>query len=285
MNAPSTLKSSTISRVASGVAGRLVAAICLAALGPVSASAQTAAFKRLPDGKPDLQGYWQTQNGFTAFDVEEHKEPSFGVPAGKGVIVDPPDGKVPYQPWALEKKKDILEHHLFDDPQAHCFLSGVPRQMYTPFGFQILQPPGYVVLLYEAFHSFRIIPLSSGPLDSRPHAASEIRMFEGDSRGHWEGDTLVVDVTNQNDKTWFDMAGNFHSADIHVVERYVPVDANTFRYSATIEDPKVYTRPWTMSFLVGRNRSATFEQLEFACVEGEMDLQHYVTDTGAPPKK
>jgi hypothetical protein len=236
--------------------------------------------KRLPDGKPDLQGYWQTQNGFTAFDVEERKVPEFGIPAGKGVVVDPADGKIPYQPWALDKKKDILEHHLFDDPQAHCFLSGVPRQMYTPFGFQVLQPPGFVVLLYEAFHSFRIIPL-----DPSPHASGAIRMFEGDSRGHWEGDTLVVDVTNQNDKTWFDMAGNFHSEAIHVVERYAPVDANTFRYSATIEDPKVYTKPWTMSFLVARNRAPTYEQMEFACVEGEMDLQHYVTDTGAPPKK
>jgi len=157
--------------------------------------------------------------------------------------------------------------------------------MYTPFGFQILQPPGYVVLLYEAFHSFRIIPLSSGPLDSRPHASGAIRMFEGDSRGHWENDTLVVDVTNQNDKTWFDMAGNFHSEAIHVVERYAPVDANTFRYSATVEDPKVYTRPWTISFLVGRNRAPAYQQLEFACVEGEMDLAHYVTDTGAPKKQ
>jgi hypothetical protein len=259
----------------------VAAAILLTALLPAAANAQAAgAFKRLPDGKPDLQGYWETRNGFSAWDLEEHKTASFGIPAGKGVIVDPPDGKVPYQPWALEKKKDIVEHHMFDDPQAHCYLSGVPRQMYTPFGFQILQPPGYVVLLYEAFHSFRIIPL--GPM---PHASDAIRMFEGDSRGHWEGDTLVVDVTNQNEKTWFDMAGNFHSDAIHVVERYAPVDANTFRYSATIEDPKVYTRPWTISFLVGRNRAPNFEQLEFACVEGEMDLEHYVTDTGAPSKK
>jgi hypothetical protein len=262
-------------------ASSVAVGILLTALFPAGANAQAAqAFKRLPDGKPDLQGYWETRNGFSAWDLEEHKTPSFGVPAGKGVIVDPPDGKVPYQPWALEKKKDIVEHHMFDDPQAHCYLSGVPRQMYTPFGFQILQPPGYVVLLYEAFHSFRIIPL-----EPMPHASDAIRMFEGDSRGHWEGDTLVVDVTNQNEKTWFDMAGNFHSDAIHVVERYAPVDVNTFRYSATIEDPKVYTRPWTISFLVGRNRAPNYEQLEFACVEGEMDLEHYVTDSGAPSKK
>jgi len=270
---------------------QITAALALAAFIPCPAAAQAVSsarnapqpagpFKRLPDGRPDLQGYWQTQNGFTAFDVEEHKAAEFGIPAGKGVVVDPADGKIPYQPWALDKKKDILEHHLFDDPQAHCFLSGVPRQMYTPFGFQILQPAGYVVLLYEAFHSFRIIPL-----DSRPHASTAIRMFEGDSRGHWEGDTLVVDVSNQNDKTWFDMAGNFHSDAVHVVERYTPMDANTFQYSATIDDANVYTRPWTMSFLVGRNRAANFEQMEFACVEGEQDLEHYVTETGAPKKQ
>ena len=261
----------------------LAMSLVLIAPGRMAAQARPAEpagpFQRLSDGKPNLQGYWQTRNGFTAFDVEEHKEPEFGIPAGKGVVTDPADGKVPYQPWALEKRKDILEHHLFDDPQAHCFLSGVPRQMYTPFGFQILQPPGYVVILYEAFHSFRIVPL-----DGRPHASDSIRMFEGDSRGHWEGDTLVIDVTNQNDKTWFDMAGNFHSDAIHVVEHYIPVDASTFRYEAIIEDPKVYSRPWTMSFLVGRTRTPNFEQMEFACVEGEQDLQHYVTDTGAPKK-
>ena len=277
-----------------------IASLALAAAGlwfaPASATGQgrggrrgaavkAGPFTRLPDGKPNMQGYWESRNFFTAWDLETHDKAEFGVPAGRGVVVDPPDGKIPYQPWALAKRQDVIEHHMFDDPQAHCWLSGVPRQMYTPFGFQILQPPGYVVLLYEAFHSFRIIPLSLGPLDPKPHASSEIRMFEGDSRGHWEGDTLVVDVTNQNDKTWFDMAGNFHSDAIHVVERYTPVDANTFRYQAVIEDPKVYTKPWTISFLVGRNREPNFEQLEFACDEGEADLQHYVTDTGAPPKK
>jgi hypothetical protein len=101
-----------------------------------------------PDGgKPDMQGYWETANFFSAFDLETHEKEQYGIPAGRGVVVDPPDGKIPYQPWAMEKKKDLMDHHLFEDPQAHCYLSGVPRQMYTPFGFQILQPAGYVVLL------------------------------------------------------------------------------------------------------------------------------------------
>ena len=106
-------------------------------------------------------------------------------------------------------------------------------------------------------------------------------MYEGDSRGHWEGDTLVVDVTNQNDKTWFDMAGNFHSDQIHVVERFTPVDADTITYRATITDPKVYTRPWTIEFPINRNKRAGYELMEFACVEGEQDLQHYTAGEGA----
>jgi len=236
-------------------------------------------FTRLPDGKPDMQGYWATRNFFTAFDLETHERAEFGVPAGKGVIVDPPDGKIPYQPWAVAKKKDLVEHHMFEDPQAHCFLSGVPRQMYTPFGFQILQPPGSVVLLYEAFHSYRIIPL-----DGRPHISEPIRLFEGDSRGHWEGDTLVVDVTNQNDATWFDMAGNFHSDALHVRERFSPVDANTINYEATIEDTKVFTRPFKIAFALGRNTEADYQQMEYACVEGEKDLQHYTETEGAKKK-
>jgi len=237
-------------------------------------------FTRLPDGKPNMQGYWETRVFFTAFDLEAHPKAEFGIPAGPGVVVDPPNGKIPYQPWALEKKKDIVAHHMFDDPQAHCWLSGVPRQMYTPFGFQILQPPGNVLLLYEAFHSYRIIPLNG-----RPHPADAIRMFEGDSRGHWEGDTLVVDVTNQNEKTWFDMTGNFHSDALHVIEHYTMVDANTIRYEATLEDPKVFTQPWKIAFDLGRNLQADYEQLEYACVEGEQDLQHYTESEGAKKNK
>lgn len=232
-------------------------------------------FTRLSDGKPDMQGFWATRNFFTAFDLEEHKEASFEVPAGKGVVIDPPDGKIPYQPWAAAKKKDLVEHHLFEDPQAHCFLSGVPRQMYTPFGFQILQPEGSVVLFFEAFHAYRIILL-----DGKSHPGSSIKLFQGDSRGHWEGDTLVVDVINLNDRTWFDMEGNFHSDAMHVVERFTPVDADTINYEATIDDPKVFLAPWKIAFELGRNPDPNYENLEYACVEGEQDLQHYTDKDG-----
>ena len=232
-------------------------------------------FKRLAGGHPDMQGYWETDNFATAFDLETRDKAEYGIPAGKGVIVDPADGKIPYQPWALARKKELAEHEMYSDPQAHCDLSGVPRQMYTPFGFQILQPKNNVLLLYEAFHSYRIIPL-----DGRPHIPDQIRLFEGDSRGRWEGDTLVVDVTNQNPSTWFDMAGNFHSDALHVVERYTMLNLNTISYRATLEDTKVYTRPFTIAFNLVRNRDSNYEQLEFACVEGEQDLQHYTASEG-----
>ena len=260
-------------------------------LAPVSAFAQgqgrgprrqepAKPFTRLPDGKPDMQGYWETAVFFSAFDLETHEKAEFEIPAGKGVVVDPPDGKIPYQPWALEKKKDLSAHHLFEDPQAHCYLSGVPRQMYTPFGFQILQPPGNVLLLYEAFHSYRIIPL-----DGRPHIPDAIRLFEGDSRGHWEGDTLVVDVTNQNPGTWFDMAANFHSDALHVVERFTMKDSRTILYEATIDDTKVLTRPFRIAFNLNRSHASDYEQMEYACVEGEKDLQHYTESEGGKNKK
>jgi len=237
-------------------------------------------FTRLPDGKPDMQGYWETAVFFSAFDLETHEKAEFEIPAGKGVVVDPANGKIPYQPWALEKKKDLSAHHLFEDPQAHCYLSGVPRQMYTPFGFQILQPPGNVVLLYEAFHSYRIIPL-----DGRPHIPDAIRLFEGDARGHWEGDTLVVDVTNQNPGTWFDMAANFHSDALHVVERFTMKDSRTILYEATLDDAKVFTQPWKIAFNLNRSHASDYEQMEYACVEGEKDLQHYTETEGGKSKK
>ncbi len=229
------------------------------------------------NGHPDFEGVWQVvgSGGGAAFDVEDHLKNVYGIPPGKGVVIDPPDGKIPYLPEADARRNDLVAHHLFDDPQAHCVLSGVPRQIYAPFGFTILQPAGYTVIMFEAFHAYRIIPM-----DGRPHLPADIKQYEGDSRGRWEGDTLVVDVTNQNDKTWFDMAGNFHSDAIHVVERFSPVDANTIGYEATIEDPKTFSRPWKIGFNITRITRPGYEMMEFSCVEGERDLQHYTEGEG-----
>jgi len=233
---------------------------------------------RTAERQPDLQGIWQTWEGAAAWDIEAH-DGRFTVPAGGGIVIDPPDRKIPYQKWALEKRKDLIENHMFDDPQAHCILSGFPRHNYAPYGFQFLQPDGgeYIVFLYENFHAHRVVPL-----DGRPHIPASIKLYNGDSRGHWEGDTLVIDVTNQNGKTWLDMAGNFTSPNLHVTERFTRTGKNVIRYEATLEDPTVYTRPWTIGFNLDRVQDENYQILEFACHEGERDLQHYTKDTGRP---
>ena len=229
---------------------------------------------RTPDGKPNLQGYWNNGAGSAPWDIEPHPA-SFQVPPGTGIIVDPAEKKIPYKPEALKKRTSLVESHAYDDPQAHCAPSGVPRQTYTPFGFQIVQPPGFVVILYEAEHIYRVIRM-----DGSPHPPAAIKFWSGDSVGRWEGNTLVVDTANFNGKTWLDMAGNFTSDSLHVIERYTPVNANTIQYEARIEDPTLYTRPWTMAFPLQRNTQKDYYILEFACHEGERDLQHYTEDTG-----
>lgn len=239
---------------------------------PTKAKAKAGPFKRGADGKPDLQGFWDTRVFATAFSLEAQKA-SFEIPENPGVVVDPPNGKIPYLPDAMKHKLE-MESRLAEDPQSHCYLSGVPRQIYTPFGFQILQANGAFLLNFEAFHAYRMIHMSG------KHPDPAIKLFEGDSRGHWEDDTLVVDVTNMNDRTWFDMAANFHSDQLHVVERFTPKDANTIRYEATLSDPKTFSQPFKIAFDLGRNLEPGYETLEYACVEGEQDLQHYTVSAG-----
>jgi hypothetical protein len=272
-------------RVGAGVAACLVIAAPFASAERAraktgSSKKAASAYKapRAPDGHADLEGVWFAKPQGPAYDIERHEQ-VFGIAGGASVIIDPKDGKIPYQPWAAERKKELFAKHMYNDPEAHCHPSGVPRQVYAPFGFQIFQPPGYVVIAYENFHTYRIIPL-----DGRPHAPASIKLYEGDSRGHWEGDTLVVDVTNLNDKTWFDMAGNFHSDALHVVERYTRTADDNIHYQATMEDPKTYTRPWTIAFDIRREKRPNYELMELACVEGEQDLKHYVESEGGKTK-
>jgi hypothetical protein len=239
-----------------------------------------------PDGQPDIQGYWNPGPGATNDDIEigtvnnsilgRDFKPS-------QMIVDPPDRKIPYQPWARERRADIktrLEHPRPDelDPAARCDLPGVPRVVYMPFSVQILQPPGFVVILSENMHTYRIIPL-----DQRPHLGPDIKLWMGDARGHWEGRTLVVDVTNNNEETWFDTAANFHSDALHVVERWTFSSADTIDYEATIDDPKTYTKPWKLAFPVLRSKEEGYEILEFACHEGNR-AEELMLRQGKPPK-
>jgi len=221
--------------------------------------------RRLPDGHPDLSGTYGANSGGANYGLERHDR-DFLSPGTQGVIVDPPDGKLPYQDWSRKEHDDRTQvHRGYDDPTAHCFVAGVPRSMYTPSPYQILQPPGYVVILFERM-SWRQIPL-----DNRPHLPDNVRLWQGDSVGHWEGDTLVVDTTNFNGKTWLNEYGEMVSYAEHVVERFTPVDADNITYSATITDPVVYTKPWTIQMGLRRQDE---ELLEVACHEDNGDLQH-----------
>jgi hypothetical protein len=218
---------------------------------------------RSADGRPDMQGYWNRT--VTSQDIEAHTE-GYGVQAGPSLVIDTPDRNIPYQPWARELRKDMAERYI--SPLASCSPPGVPRHVYAPGGHQILQTPEYLVHLLEYSHSYRIIPTATGP-----HVGNAIKLRQGDSRGRWEGNTLVVDVTNSSGLTWLDNAGNFYSDALHVVERFTLVDANTIHYEAGVEDPKVYTRPWTMVFALTRNKEPGFELWEQACHEGNRAVE------------
>jgi hypothetical protein len=219
---------------------------------------------RTEDGKPDMQGYWD--RAFTSQDVEEHGADGLNVQPGPSLVLDTPDRRIPYQPWALEFRKGIADR--FISPLASCFPPGVPRHAIAPAAHRIVQMPGYVVYMLEYSHSYRVIPTGGGP-----HLGGTFKLFQGDSRGRWEGNTLVVDVTNINGLTWFDNAGNFASDALHVVERYTLIDRDTIHYEARIEDPKVYTRPWTMVSALTRNRDKDFEIWEQACHEGNQSVK------------
>jgi hypothetical protein len=221
--------------------------------------------RRLPDGKPDLSGNYSANAGGANYGLER-RDRDFLTPATRGVIVDPPDGKLPYQEWSrAERIERELPHRGYDDPTAHCFVAGVPRSMYTPSPYEILQPPGYVVILFERM-SWRQIPL-----DGRLHLPDNIRLWQGDSVGRWEGDTLVVETKNLNGKAWLNEVGEIVSHAEHVVERFIPVNADTITYRATVTDPLVYTRPWTIEFALNRQDE---EILEVACHEDNQDLEH-----------
>jgi hypothetical protein len=243
----------------------IVGAAALVAI-PAAGQSRQARPSRTP---PDLQGIWQVLST-AKYDLQDHgaragilleRDKPFpmalGIPAGKGVVEG---NDIPYQPWAAAKKKENFALGLAADPLGKCYMPGVPRATYLPFPFQIFQTPKYVAMLYEYSHTYRVIYT-----DGTAHTEG-LDFWMGDSRGRWDGNTLVVDVANFNDQTWFDMAGNFHSDALHVVERYTLIDPNTIRYQATIEDPKVFTRPWKMTLLLHRRRDLT-RILEYECAD------------------
>ncbi len=222
----------------------------------VSAPGQTKAGSysppRLSDGKPDLNGIWEVHAKVDA-DLE-------GKIGGKNIIVDPPDGKIPYKPEALAQRKTNNQNRAGADPMSKCWMPGVPRLMYVAYPFQIVESPNQPVIpiLSQYVHIVRNIQMQGEHLDGLDN-------WLGDSRGHWEGDTLVVDVTNFNDQTWLDAAGNYHSGDLHVVERFTRTAADTITYEATISDPTVLTRPFKISVPLTRHTEKNFQILEYEC--------------------
>ncbi len=205
------------------------------------------------DGRPNLQGIWQVQSRAAA-DLQDHVA-RYMMPAGRGVVEG---GEIPYQPWAAKKKAENFANRATADPLAKCYMPGVPRIMYMEWPFQILQTKNHVAMVFEWQQLYRLIYTNGTPHDER------VNPWMGDSRGRWEGDTLVVEVTNHNDQTWLDMAGDFHSDALRLVERYTMLDADTVRYDVTIDDPKVFTRPWKISMPFYRQKGMD-RILEYQC--------------------
>ena len=232
---------------------------------------------RTADGQPDLSGIWQS---FTTanWDILAHPvQPGpyaelLGVwGAGRAGLSIVEGNALPYQPWAAIKQQENYDNRTvvkvendpsrFDtgDPELQCYRAGVPRANYMPYPLQIFQTPEQILMVYEYKGAYRTIYM-----DSEWPAVDASWM--GTSNGHWENETLVVDVTGFNEYAWFDRAGNFHSDALHVVERWTPVSPYHLRYEATIEDPNVYTRPWTMNFMLYRHVEDNAQLIEFNCV-------------------
>jgi len=236
----------------------LSASILILAAAPVFAQIPRAA-----DGKPDLSGIWQAFNTAN-IDLQDHLAKR-GEPAGQSVVEG---NEIPYQPWALAKKKANYAGRAQLDPENKCYLPGVPRITYLGLPFQIFQRPDLVTVLYEHAHANRFIYTNG-----TQHPPGQIDWWMGDSRGHWDGDTLVVDNTDFNDQTWLDHAGDFHSEDLRVTERYTLADRDHINYRATIEDPKVFTRPWNIDMVLYRRVEKNFQLLEYECYA--FDLEQY----------
>jgi hypothetical protein len=231
-------------------------------------------------GKPDFSGIWQANNTAN-WDLLTHEaRPLIGqpglnqnsvvlaapvvglgamgwVPGGLGVVEG---DQIPYLPWAAARQKENLANWMDRDPEIKCFQPGVPRAMYLPYPFQIVQSTTKIMMVFEFANAQRTIHLNK--MEPYPNVS-----FMGNSEGRWEGDTLVVDVKDFTDATWFDRAGNFHSDALHVVERYTPMGRDAIRYEATIQDPQVFARPWKISMPLYRRLEPNAQLMDFRCVE------------------
>jgi hypothetical protein len=249
----------------------LTAGLAFPALIDAQTPAQTTPYRapRTKDGKPNLNGIWQALNEAN-WDLEGHSAApgpfwqlgaEFAVPPGLGVVEG---GPIPYKPEALQKKKANFADRMRLDPEVKCYLPGVPRAMYMPYPFQIIQSTEHTMMVFGYAGALRTIYMNKtpGPADS----------WMGWSNGRWEGETLVIDTMDFNDLSWFDRAGNFHSEALHVVERLTATSPDHLSYEATIEDPNVFTRPWKISMPLYRRVEKNAQVLEFKCVEFAEDV-------------
>src|SRR3989475_508988 len=239
---------------------------------------------RTADGKPNFSGIWQALNE-AHWDLEAHEAragavtqqgvypypfvqvpaapvlalgAAAGVPGSLGVVEG--DGRIPYKPEAAAIKKENAEHWIDRDPELKCYLPGIPRAMYMPYPFQVVQSTNKIQMGYTFANAARTIHLDK--VEGAPDDT-----YMGHSVGHWERDTLVVDVTGFNGKNWFDRAGNFHSASLHLVERFTPISPDAIRYEVTIEDPETFTRPWRIAMPLYRRLEPNVQLIEYPCIE------------------
>ena len=260
--------------------------VALLALLAIPVCAQTPARAPRPAAKPDLNGIWQAMNEAN-YDLEAHvARPAMAVrpgpyglvpaapvlalgavgsvPPGMGVVEG---GEIPYKPEALAQRNKNRDNWLAGDPEIKCYLPGVPRATYMPYPFQILQNDTQVFIAYEYAGAVRNIFMKDpgpAPVDS----------WMGQSVGHWEGNTLVVNVTGLADQTWFDRSGNYHSDALQVVERYTRTSPDVMLYEATMTDPNVFTRPWKISLPLYRRQEKNVQLMEFKCVEFVEELMY-----------
>jgi hypothetical protein len=222
-------------------------------------------------GKPNLNGVWQAV-GTAYWNLEDHSATGLSefwqlgaiaaIPAGQSVVEG---GTIPYLPAALAKRDENRAGWPKTDPEAKCYMPGIPRATYMPFPFRIVQGDGDILFVYEFASANRIVHMSNpteAPVDS----------WMGWSNGRWEGDTLVIEVTGNNDQTWFDRAGNHHGVALKVTERYTPMGENHIQYEATIEDPETFSRPWKVSMPLYKRLEPNAQLLEFKCVEFSEEL-------------
>ena len=273
---------STATLAAAAVAALLGAFVTALVLGTPAPEAPVG--PRTVDGKPDFSGIWQalgeahwdleahaarpgmvTQPGVYPYDYAEVPAAPVlalgaagGVPGSLGVVQG--DGRIPYTPEAAAMKAENAAHWIDRDPELKCYLPGIPRAMYMPYPFQIFQSTNKIQMAFAFSASARTIHLDE--VEPPPDFT-----YMGHSRGRWEGDTLVVEVTDFNGKSWFDRAGNFHSEALRLEERFTPISADAIQYDVTIEDPNVFTEPWQISMPLYRRLEPDMQLLEYQCIE------------------